>query len=548
MPIVLLPIKFSSIFLLILSLITILNVALLKNKKTISKSLIYPFIAFYASIFISFIIDFYFGFFQLDFLLRNIIVLIIPLYIFTSNFTRNQIYKILKGSSVIVSIIGLIIIVNWVVGYQSYFAQQEFLKNEWFKNQVIIDKEYVKNDSLFKITIPPSSSIPSLRKIGVISKVNENDTLIRELNIKVKPCKQNIWVLLRKIDDKKSKGAWFNLKNGQIGFAHEGMIANSKVLKDGYYCFSLKNKLTEGTSKEWFYISFVSGNKLYRWESNSTQEYVDVILKTPKFYTSLGDNLLKTKSIFNHKLTNFSFLDSYAHGTYMALIFLFALTVLIFNSFLSKWVRYLFIILNILVVFLLASKAVIISLILLLAIYFFKRKYSYKFMAFFFLIVIFVGFNSYVKDRFVDMYHTIIKFDDNKALGELDNLSTNTRIKIYKDYYHLIKENYLVGYGNVNGKHIFNDKFKYDFNTHNQYLQNLFNSGAIGFLLLVFFCVSPLILNKFSFHDETGLLFFILIMLFNFLFESIMYRQWGLVMVSFSFAMYFQFLKSRWSQ
>jgi O-antigen ligase len=142
------------------------------------------------------------------------------------------------------------------------------------------------------------------------------------------------------------------------------------------------------------------------------------------------------------------------------------------------------------------------------------------------------------------MFQTVFNLNQEENLGDLKALSTNNRISIYKNYFDLIKNNYAVGYGYKNGEGIIKSKFDYNFNTHNQYLQSLFHAGIIGFFLLILFCISPFLLKRKKMKKKYGLELLILLILFNFLFESLLFRQWGLIFVCFTYAIYFQFFKS----
>jgi hypothetical protein len=536
MPSLLLPIKYSSILLLIICVALILN----KRKSKFSKFLLYPFIGYFVSIIISFFIDLTNGVSDFDFLLRNIIILIIPVFVFTSNFSKLQIIKLLRYSSGLISILGLFFLFFWVSGYYNFNNKQEFQKKDWFKNQIITSKNNLSKDSLFKIIIEPSSKKPSLRNVAMFSGDDSKKLIIRELTIKVKKSKQDVWVLFRNINNGNCK-VWFNATNGKTGLIQGDAIVESEKLANGFFKFTLSNKVETIATREWFYVSFVSQNGLYEWSSGGNAE---LQLATPKFYLDSGKNLLKNKAIFKHKISEFSNLGNYAHSTYFALVFTFALIILFFNSFSNVWIRYFFILTNIIVIFTFASKAVILSLIILFPIYYFYHYFNYRSLIMVVLIGFLLSLNGHVRERLVDMYQTINNVYNQKELGDLAELSTNNRIKIYKNYSNLISENYIVGHGNINGKGVVKSSFSHNFNAHNQYLQSIFNSGIIGFILLIIFCISPFLIKKGIKNDKTGITFFILIILFNFIFESILYRQWGLILVSFIFSIYFQFFKS----
>ncbi|WP_207902805.1 O-antigen ligase family protein [Mariniflexile fucanivorans] len=548
-PSLLLPIKYSSILLVILFLIVIYKLITKQREINFPKILLLPFIIYYISIIISFLIDVYFGIINFDFLLRNLVIIIVPLFVFTSNLNEIGIKKMLNISSIIISSLGVVFILLWVTGYMKYFNQQEFKKNEWIKSGITSIDNYKPNDSVFEFEIGTTSKTNSFRKVGSLSKWNKKDSVIRELTIKVKKSNQDVWVYFRNFNKKQSQGAWFNAKTGQIGLTQKGIKAETKLLPNGYFKFILKDKPQRKSTREWFHFSLVSENGGNKWYAEQQKSNKLIQLLPPKFYLSSGQDLLQKKSLLSYKITSFSSLHSYAHGTYMSLVFTFSLMFLLFNQFLNKWIRYLFIAINIFIIFSLASKAVIISLIILFPIYYYKCIYRNKYTVAFCLIcfiVVLIGFKGYAIDRFVDMYKTLTI--DNK--GDLENLSTNERIHIYENYYNLIDKNYWFGYGNINGKNAVKTIYNHDFNTHNQYIQSLFNSGFLGFLLFILFCLSPFILIKSTINNRNEYMFFLLIVLFNFLFESLLYRQWGLILVSFIFAIYLQTfkLKLRWSR
>ena len=549
MPSLLLPIKYSSILLVIIFVIIIYKLIVNRGSIKIPKYVLLPFICYYISIIISFFIDVNYGIINFDFLLRNISIIIVPLFVFTSNFDKNEINKILKFSSIIISLFGIVMIIIWCLGYNNYFKQQEFKKSEWIKSQILPTDNSINQDSILEFNISPFSKTNSFRRIGDLSNWNKNDSIIRELTIKVKESSQNVWVYFRNFNDNHSQGAWFNAKTGQIGFVQKGVKVESEALQNGYFKFTLKDKPRKYLTREWFYFSFVNENGYFKWNSEKQKSNVIIQLKTPKFYLSSGEDLLKKSPLFSYKITNFSSLKDYAHGTYMSLIFVFSTLILLFKDVLNKWTRYVFILTNTFIIFSLASKAVIISLIVLFPLYYFKYLLKYKYIVGVGVIVILIGINGYATRRFDDMYQTLINIDNKQSLGDLEYLSTNERLNIYENYFYLINKN-LLGYGYVKGKNTVKSIFNHDFNSHNQYIQSLFNSGVLGFLFFILFCLSPFIFIKRIINKKNLLRFFILIIFFNFLFESILFRQWGLILVSFTFALYFQKFKSklRWCQ
>ena len=539
LPSLVLPIKYSSLILLIASVASIYNLRTKSNEKRLICCLLSPFILYFFSVLISFFIDISINLFDFDFVLRSSIILIIPLFIFTSNFSNSQILNILKKTSILITIIGLFLIVSWIFGYFKYDNQQEYQKEEWFKKDIVITKDYLTKNATLNVVIESGSQTPSLRKVVMLTNEQTKRTVVREFIVKSKDPKNDVWVLIRNVDDENCK-AWFNIKTGEIGKVEGDVTVRSEMLSDGFFKFTHANKPKVNASREWFYISFVSENGSYRW-NNNLKKNLHLQLKNPNLNTDSGENLLKTKNLFKYKNTEFNGLKNYAHSTYLGLVFLFALVVFVFNSFANNWVRFFVIIVNILIIVTLSSKAIAISLFFLLPLYYLYNYFNYRYLILalgFFLI-----FNGHLKDRFNEMFQTIVNLNQDKDLGDLKDLSTNNRIYIYKNYLDLVKSNYMIGHGYKNGLTIVNSKFNHSFNTHNQFLQALFHSGIIGFFSLLLLCISPFIFKRKKIKNNYGLEFLIILILFNFLFESLLFRQWGLIYVSFIYAVYFQFYK-----
>ena len=517
-----------------------------RKKESLFSYLFFPFLIYFLSIIIAFFIDIFNSQFDTEFLFRNLSVLIIPLFVFTSNFSKIEILNIIKKTSILITFVGLVFLILWCFGYYKYINQQEYQNDEWFKTDIITSKDYLTKSFNYTLTIKPGSENPGLRKVVMLTKKQTGNSVIREFIVKAKDTEKDVWVLLRNVNDGNCK-AWFNIINGEIGKVEGAARVKSEKLLDGFYKFTLANKPKINSTREWFYISFVSNNGSYVWNNNFSQEtYLE--LGNPQLYLDSGENLLEKRSLFKYKIIHFGGLESYAHSTYFGLIFIFALVAFVFNPFLNKWLRFTAIILNSFFLVTLASKAIMISLIFLLPIYYLFNYFNYKQFVVVLAIGLVLGYNGHLKERFNDMFQTIIKLNQNKNLGDLETLSTNNRIFIYKNYLNFIKSNYAVGYGYKNGLEIVKSKYHYNFNTHNQYLQSLFHAGIIGLFLLTLFSISPFILKRKKIKKKYGLEFLIILILFNFLFESLLFRQWGLIFVCFSYAIYFQFFKTelRW--
>ncbi len=530
--------------LIIASVATLYNVIYRNKKKIVFKKLLLPFCVYYLSIIFSFIIDLFYNQFSIIYLVRNLSLLIIPLFIFSSNFSKKQILKLFELTSVLITITGVFFLLLWLFGYNKHINKQEFLKKDWFKNEVTIAENYTKNSTVDAI-INASAQKPSLRKVVMFKEAQPGNTLVRQIYIKTENNNKNTWVLFRNVDG--DCKAWFNVANGAIGF----VIGNAKVKSEkqskGFYKFTFANTIKSNATRDWFYISFVSKNGSYNWSDNLSNE-VQVKIKPPKLFLEKGNTLLQEKSILKYAITSFSSLENYAHTTYFGLVFSFALIVLLFNKSLHKIVRITSIFIVFFIIITLASKAIIISVGLILPAYFILNYSKFKFILVFLTVGFFISFNGHLKERFLDMYQTIENIGSGEEMGDLKTLSTNNRFYIYKTYLELIANRPMFGYGYKNGENTIESKLKYKFNAHNQFLQSFYHSGILGFVIFILFLISPFLLSKNPTKKKYELEFLIILIIFNFLFESLLYRQWGLIFVCFIYATYFQFFKSnlRW--
>ena len=182
LPSLIFPVKYSSLIIILSAVITIINLFVKKAIFNKRKSIIYLFIGYFITILISFFVDLFNGVLNFDFLARNITILIMPLFIFTSSFSLKESYKVLKLNTFIISFLGVFIVLSWFFGYHKYFSQNEYQQKEWMKNQIEIENN--KNDSSINFTLKSKKSKPSLRKIATLKNNKLKDTLVREFIIK----------------------------------------------------------------------------------------------------------------------------------------------------------------------------------------------------------------------------------------------------------------------------------------------------------------------------------------------------------------------------
>jgi hypothetical protein len=546
LPSLLFNIRYSSLLLILSSLGICLNFYQILNKKSIpnkSSFILYlPFIIYFLSVIVTCIIDAKNGFNNYNFLFLNLSFLIIPLFVFTSNFDKVKIFKIIKKSSILISLIGFVFILQWICYYFLAFKNQQSDLDNWFKKGVTIS-DYEPN--YFKVKLNSKNNKPSVRKILMFDETLIKDTILREFDIFIKSPKKDVWILLRSFNENQKK-VWINANTGEIGSC-EG-LADVDVLQKEYNKYNIKfSNEVINKNREWFYISFVDKDGSYQINSNAYKDS-EIFIGNLKTKLRSGKNLIEVGNLFKYNLTSFGYLKSTkTHTLYLGLIFLIAFIFLFYTSIREKY-KFTLLIINALCILFLASKTIVICLLIsLFSLLLYKGSKLKYILALMFLVIIFSQ-NLQLNRRVNDFYTTINKTFKKQDLGDLRKLSTNTRLYNYKIYIELIKKNPLVGYGYVNGQKIVKSKYNINLNSHNQYLQSIFSSGIIGLFCFLFFIGSPFFYKENKLSKKNGLELCIVIILITFLFESLLFRQWGLITVSFIYSIYIQYNKNRWSQ
>jgi O-antigen ligase len=236
---------------------------------------------------------------------------------------------------------------------------------------------------------------------------------------------------------------------------------------------------------------------------------------------------------------NFFFYEEYSsfmHPTYFGLYILYAVFLLLEflrNTQTSRRQRGLvfFLIIWFLVnIFLLSSRAVLLSTFLFLTIVFFKHKDK-----------ITLKTKAILLPLTLAVLSSIISFNPRSSdlLKNLDAFES-PRILILKASSKVIKDNYLFGTGVIDLDYEMLDAYRligFDeglilgYNLHNQYLETLAGCGIIGFLSLLLMMG---VLAKKAITQQNNFLFGIISLLaFNFLFESILSVYSGIVFFCF---------------
>jgi O-antigen ligase len=165
-----------------------------------------------------------------------------------------------------------------------------------------------------------------------------------------------------------------------------------------------------------------------------------------------------------------------------------------------------------------------------------SKKIVFTFYA---LILLFFGGlilqkNLTLKNRFVEMYFSVF---ENKNSSES---SSNVRLSIWKISINKIAERPFFGYGSGNVRIVLSDEYKNQhmnhsfqnkLNAHNQYLQTTLSFGLVGGFILILLLIVQLI---YSYTMRDWVYFsFIMLVSFNWFFESMLERQAGVIFFTF---------------
>lgn len=207
------------------------------------------------------------------------------------------------------------------------------------------------------------------------------------------------------------------------------------------------------------------------------------------------------------------------------------------------------------IVLMLASKTGIFTLLLihLIAAFYWTLKYKKIKQGLILIasitavVVISLTYSPQVLERIVTMKESIQNFDGKP------NTSTKTRLAVWKESYTLIKDSPIIGYGTGDVMDILTEKYKekgfHDLakkhlNSHNQFIQILLGSGFIGLIYFLFLIAYPYLKNLTSSQYLLYTIFTALIIL-NFLTESMLETQSGVVFFSFFITIFYSLQSSK---
>ena len=132
----------------------------------------------------------------------------------------------------------------------------------------------------------------------------------------------------------------------------------------------------------------------------------------------------------------------------------------------------------------------------------------------------------------------------NRVLATLDAGKEDARVGIFQSTLEVVKQRPLTGLGVGDYEAALHDQYAddeqtfagKDFNAHNQYAETLLAVGVIGLLLLLVYLLLPLVCAIGRKSVFWQVLFFMGVIMFNLLFESMLERQMGLLFIGFFIA------------
>lgn len=253
------------------------------------------------------------------------------------------------------------------------------------------------------------------------------------------------------------------------------------------------------------------------WDSKTTEE----------FYSH--DMLLNWGELSYKRL--FLYFDM--HPTYYAIFSLIVILLIFFTNVLnlSKKRQLAIVIVHVIMIVMVSSKAGILSLFLVLLIKLFtdfNKKYLIIITS---SLAILMFFIFIIPSTQLRVKRAIESISSKKT--DLKNSSTNERIILWKSINGLNPKELIFGIGHNQGRKRIFSLTGIDKNMHNQYLQTLVSSGILGFILIIFFLFLPLIYQHNLFVKT-----FIFIIIFNLLFENMFDRIWGIMIISFFYSIF----------
>ena len=197
------------------------------------------------------------------------------------------------------------------------------------------------------------------------------------------------------------------------------------------------------------------------------------------------------------------------------------------------------------IIFLLSSKAGIIgiylSLIFLLLFRLIKSSIRWSFVLILLSVIVLFFISFKANKRFESFPSALVNAKENSKTEE----SSAVRILIWQSAIDLIKHNYLAGVGTGDVKDSLMSEYKQRnmtgaykqwLNVHNQFLETFVGQGILGDMILLLLFIYPFI-QSLKKQNYLFVLFLVLIGI-NFLFESMLNRQAGVLFFAFFYSFF----------
>jgi O-antigen ligase len=231
------------------------------------------------------------------------------------------------------------------------------------------------------------------------------------------------------------------------------------------------------------------------------------------------------------------------HPSYLSMYVVFSISIFMFvrMPFLPSSLKMLFILFLSTMTLLIMSKMGIVVLVIVLFYYLAQKSSKKQLLTRSLILLLSLSIIFLTAYKYSALFHGKI----NMMAAELTHTSSDTylystgiRLVLWDSAFGLIQENFFLGVGTGDVRDAsmaYSQRMNYpaqlgDLNVHNQFLQSFVAGGIIGFLILLFVIIYPLVLAIRQ-KEHLFILFFVII-IFNFFVESMLQRQMGVVFYS----------------
>ncbi|GGK30678.1 hypothetical protein GCM10007962_26290 [Yeosuana aromativorans] len=513
-----------------------------KNKKLFLPPLLYV-----LSVLLGYFIDLFYNTNSIKTIERLLPFIVFPLIFFLRADNKFKFFDIIRTVSFVITCLNVLLILFASYSTVLNISKNQFLDESWIKSRV-------------KVIIDPNQKNP-INKKGVAKLIESSDygshDLVYKLNTEVVKDTNYIrsifikkaereWVLIRQYDGISHKGIWFNVSKGCIGKKQDGLIGKIEKAENGWFKCTVINKTSKLAKTERLQLTIVDKDGGYKYKGNGKSG-----VYIWKGYLNQGNTIKNNLSPYNNFSSKEFFRENLLkpldiHPTYYSVYLITAIIFFILALFKNfKKITLGLVIFNTLILILISSKGALLSfflIVIFLGLINFKNQKSHFY---FILLIFFLAAGSLIMIPRVS--ERIDQSIDTVVLNKNKNLSTSKRLIVWKSILNFDSKYLIFGKGNVEGEKLIKNKTSLKLNAHNQYLQALISSGVLGLCLLLFYLFSPLLFIN-DFKNELSIFTICLVILFsvNFMFESMLNRQWGIVYMSYLYSMIiFELKKSK---